>query len=499
MHAVRVVVLGGMFSVVACGDDARPDASGGQTDSVGPTPATMTSTVPTGSVGDTQDATSDEGTASASQGQTTSATATAPTTTAATDATDATGTTAPASATQTTGPDPSTTDVTITTLSDPSTGESTGEPCSGNGGIFDFSYLWVANTTEGSISKINTMTLMEEGRYYADPNPPAASTSRTSVNIDGHFVVVSNRGTGTISKFAANEADCVDKNGNGTIETSHSGVELLPWGSDECLLWNVTVNPPPDSYTRGPRGTAWAPGDFNPQTCKYENQKVWVGWKNSFEHGNMASFDGATGQQIDTVGLDNWSPSPDYAPYGAAADGFGNIWFTAVYQELARIDTETLELKRWPGGGIQFYGMTVDGKGNPWFGPYSNGNVAYFDAQTETFHEIPGTNENHRGVAVDGSGMVWVATNAGGTHGCGLNQIDSNTNTFVQFHTFPQCGTPVGVSIDVDGFVWMVDHSGWAFRINPNTYEKVQVIIPGDHYTYSDMTGGGLVNAVMPG
>ena len=490
MHAVRVVLLGGLFTSAACGDDGRPGADAGQSDSVASMSAPMTTTVPTGSVSDTQGATtSDEGTVSDSQGQTTSPTASTPTTT--------TDTTSPA--TLTTGPDPSGTTV-VMTASDTSTGDATtGEPCSGNGGIFDFSYLWVANTAEGSISKINTMTLLEEGRYYADPNPPAASSSRTSVNIDGHFVVVSNRGTGTLTKVAASEVDCVDKNGNGTIETSHSGAELLAWGTDECVLWNVTVNPPPDAYTHGPRGTAWAPGDFNPQTCEYENQRVWVGWMDAPLHGNMASFDGATGQQIDTVGLDNWSPGSNYAPYGAAADGFGNIWFTAVYEELGRIDTETLELKRWPGGGINFYGMTVDGKGNPWFGPYSNGNVAYFDAQTETFVQIPGTGENHRGVAVDKSGMVWVAANAGGTHGCGLNQIDSNTNTFVQFHTFPQCGTPVGVSIDVDGFVWMVDYNGWAYRIDPNTYEKVQVIIPGDHYTYSDMTGGGLVNAVIPG
>ena len=77
-------------------------------------------------------------------------------------------------------------------------------------GVFDFSYLWVANTGQGSISKINTQTLIEEGRYYVDPNPGGASSSRTSVNIDGHYVVVSNRATGTITKVAASPTDCVD-------------------------------------------------------------------------------------------------------------------------------------------------------------------------------------------------------------------------------------------------------------------------------------------------
>jgi len=361
-------------------------------------------------------------------------------------------------------------------------------------GAFDFSYLWIANTSQGSVSKINTMTLVEEARYYADPNPANASTSRTSVNIDGHFVVVSNRQGYTLTKIAASEPDCVDKNGDGVITTSKNKDDLLPWGTDECVLWNTPVNS--FSYNGGPRGTAWAPGEFNKDTCKYENQKVWVGWMDADLHAIVGRFDGLTGVQDATVPLDNWTSQ--ISPYGAAADGFGYIWTINVYQELIRIDADTLEVKRYPSGGINFYGMTVDAKGNPWFGPYSNGNVAMFDAATETFHEVPGTNNNHRGVAVAPDGMVWVASNAGGNNGCGLNQVDSNTLTSVQFHTFPNCGTPVGVSIDVDGFVWMVDYSGWAYRIDPNTYEKTQVIIPGDHYTYSDMTGGGLQNAIIP-
>lgn len=493
MHAVRVVCLGGVFSILACGDDGgRASASASQTDSASAS-VPMTSTVPTGGVSDTQGATtiSDEGTVSDSQGQTTT---TLTPTTAAVETT-----TSPA--TLTTGPDPTaTTEVTLTSLSDPSTtsDESTGDPCMGSGG-FDFTYLWVANTSQGSISKINTETLIEEGRYYADPNPAGASTSRTSVNIDGHYVVVSNRASYTVTKVAANVVDCVDKNGNGAIETSQNKDDLLAWGTDECVLWNVPVNPISFGYQGGPRGTAWAPGDFNPQTCKYENQKVWVGWLDTPTHATIGRFDGETGVQDATIGLDNWSQDVNVSPYGGAADGFGYVWFISAYREVIRIDSATLEVKRYPSPGIQMYGMTVDGKGNVWFGTYSNTNMAYFDAKTETFVEIPGTAENHRGIAVDGNGMVWAATNAGGTHGCGLNQVDSTTNTFVQFHTFDQCGTPVGVSIDVAGYVWMVDYSGWAYRIDPDTYEKVLVTIPGDHYTYSDMTGGGLVGAVMPG
>ena len=482
------VVLGGLV-VAGCGDDSRGSASGGP-----PGGQTVTGTVGTGlPAGGERDSDSVTPTTAGSVSNSVSDSTTAPpTTTEGASVTDTVGTTT------TTG---TTTDGTTTQPGSSSTGDNTTDPidpCEGDMGGFDFSYLWIANTGQGSISKINTKTMIEEGRYYADPNPGAASSSRTSVNIDGHYVVVSNRGTGTITKVAANVEDCMDKDGDGIIKTSQSKDDLLPWGTDECVLWNVTVNPPPDSYTHGPRGTAWAPGVFNKETCKYENQKVWVGWMDAPSHGIIASFNGDTGAQENTVGLDNWSPDVNYAPYGAAADGFGNIWFTSVYRELGRINTTTLEVKRWPTNGIAVYGMTVDGKGNVWFGPYSNQPVAMFDAALEQFVVVPGTTENHRGVAVDGDGMVWVASNAGGTNGCGLNQIDSNTMTQVQFHKFPMCGTPVGVSIDVDGFIWMVDNDGLANRIDPDTYEKIQIPVAGDHYTYSDMTGGGLVGAVIP-
>lgn len=478
----RMVLIGAMAASAAasCGDDGRPDDTGGLT-GTGTMLSSSSSTV--GSEGETATPTTSQG--SGTQGATQGGTTTTPTTGAPTSGTTTTGTTAEVG----------------TTIPSETTGGNTTEPldpCEGGMGGFDFSYLWIANTSQGSISKINTKTMIEEGRYYADPNPGAASSSRTSVNIDGHFVVVSNRGTGTITKVAANIEDCVDKNGDGMITTSQNKDDLLAWGTDECMIWNVTVSPPPDSYTHGPRGTAWAPGTFNQVTCKYEGQSVWVGWMDAPGHGIMGRFNGDTGVQEATVGLDNWSPNSNYAPYGAAADGFGNIWFTSVYHELARVNTTTLEVKRWPGNGIQFYGMTVDVKGNVWFGPYSNQPVAMFDAALEQFVQVPGTTENHRGVAVDGDGMVWVASNNGGTNGCGLNQIDSNTMTQVQFHKFPQCGTPVGVSIDVDGFIWMVDNDGWAYRIDPDTYEKIQVVVAGDHYTYSDMTGGGLVGAVIP-
>ena len=79
-----------------------------------------------------------------------------------------------------------------------------------------------------------------------------------------------------------------------------------------------------------------------------------------------------------------------------------------------------------------------------------------------------------------------------------MMQVAGDTLTAVQFHTFPQCGTPVGMSIDVDGDVWLVDYNGWAYEIDPETYAKTLVPIANVHYTYSDMTEGLLDDRIVP-
>jgi streptogramin lyase len=64
----------------------------------------------------------------------------------------------------------------------------------------------------------------------------------------------------------------------------------------------------------------------------------------------------------------------------------------------------------------------------------------------------------------------------------------------------PGCIEPVGVSIDVEGYVWVVDHRAQtAFKVDPDTYETVLSVVGLSlPYTYSDMTGAGLNLVVNP-
>ena len=126
--------------------------------------------------------------------------------------------------------------------------------------------------------------------------------------------------------------------------------------------------------------------------------------------------------------------------------------------------------------------------------------VTVFDPVSESWTAIAGSEGIlGRGIGVDGQGNVWTATNGGGTFGCGLLQVSAETLSVITHHTFDQCGTPLGISIDAEGKVWMVDYNGWAYQVDPQTYEKKIVPIANVHYTYSDMTGFGLKGAVLPG
>lgn len=503
--------------LAACGDGAGGSASAGST-SVGPdatdatgvtgvptstaptttSSATMTTPTEGGSVSDSASESSAGSDASSDSQATSSASATTSTSVATTgDSTTSGGTTQGASASDgTTGPG------STSTSTDTSSGTDTGEPpCEPGGMGEEFSYLWIANTDQGSVSKIDTNTMVELARYYSDPvQSGAASPSRTSVSLDGRYMVVSNRDTGSITKIAANETDCVDKNNDGMIQTSKDKAQLLPYAEEECILWTtkLTIN----NHQWGPRATTFGLPEWNIDTCAYESEKVWVGYMAGIGQAQMARINSYTGEIEVKVDIPDFPLYGNYSPYGAAVDPDGNIWTSAVAHKAAiRINIKTLEVKRWDSPDADaHYGITIDADGRVWFANYGgfggHGGVSFFDPKTEQWKVIPGTTGNlWRSVAADDKGRVWVSNN-GGPFGCGLLQIDGDTETITNFHSFAQCGTPVGVGLDGKGKVWMIDYNGWTWQMDPVTFEKKQLPVANVHYTYSDFTGSGLSGIV---
>lgn len=367
--------------------------------------------------------------------------------------------------------------------------------CESKCGNTDWSYVWIANSGEHTISKINTRTLVEEGRYItrADQN---GNPSRTSVSIDAKAVVVANR-NGGVTKIWARPEYCTDKNGNGKIDTSTGKNDLLPFDQEECIAWFT----PFDGATTQ-RPVAWTSGTYNPRTCEYEDQKVWTAA--SFgKNGNGDACGGADGIYVyrlngDTGVVEDTIPMPDvpigyFGAYGGAVNQDGDFWFViydVVPSHLVRVDAETLQYEKFVvPPGICPYGFTVDSKGRPWIGSFCQNSVR-FDPMTQQWGNIAALGY---GIQQDAEGRMWLAD----YQLPGVREIDPETLALGKAITLPS-GSVKGVSIDFYGYVWVVDMSQSAFRVDPDTDQFLSYDGLNGPYTYSDMTGWGLSNVTFP-
>ena len=233
----------------------------------------------------------------------------------------------------------------------------------GGGGGPDFSYIWISNSAEGTVSKIDTQTMVELGRYIVRPDANG-NPSRTSVNLNGD-VVIANR-SGGITKIYARMEDCPNP-----ANTSTGPGDVKPW-PDGCVAWHT-----PMAYA-SQRPVAWTQGVFNEGTCRYDDTKVWTSGANASI--DVLLVDGETGMIEQTVPIPGVAPN-FYGIYGGAVDGDGNFWGSQLGQgQLVRVRLADYSVSTW-GMATSGYGMTVDHLGKVWT---CSGNVARFDPITET-------------------------------------------------------------------------------------------------------------------
>jgi hypothetical protein len=341
------------------------------------------------------------------------------------------------------------------------------------------SYIWIANSSQGTMSKIDTETMVEEGRYMVRPDG-AGSPSRTTVALSGNVAIAARHGG--VTKVWANHADCVESNGQPGLQTSEGGLDVLAWDVEECRAWHT-----PLGYESN-RPMAWAPGVFNDNTCKWQDEKLWTsGWN----HGGpeILLLNGDSGA------VEEWIEVPDEPKhlYGGAVDGNGNFWGLVRNDNLIRVDREDFTLQSWEYPGGPGYGISVDSKGRPWL--CGGGHASRFDPEAETWQTTPGGLEVYGigGCMTDGNGTLYT-----GLYGWGkLIAIDTETVTHAGQYVIPSYVH--GVSVDFAGKVWGVSFSGSdAYRVDPETghYDVFSGLTGA--YTYSDMTGFALSHAGTP-
>ncbi len=324
--------------------------------------------------------------------------------------------------------------------------------------------IWIANSKEGTVSKVDTRTMKEIARYRTGPGSP--DPSRTTVSLNGDVVVV-NRGGASATKIASNPLECT---GPGTGTSSGPG-DVRAWGDDKCVLWNT-------KFDAGSLGRA-AAFDAEKGLDGELSTSVWVGlWTKQ----QMLQLDSKTGAIKATVDV------APIQPYGAAIDANHNVWVWGGH--VGYINGLTKKFTQIADPPCA-YGIAVDPKGRVWTS--GSGCVARYTPETAKWDSVPLEGFN-RGLAVDGKGSVWVASTSFGVH-----QVNMESMAIVKSIPLGASKSFVGMAIDFDGMIWAINQAeSKGYKIDPTTYAATAVDSGNGPYTYSDMTGFQLRNAANP-
>ena len=384
----------------------------------------------------------------------------------------------------------------------------------------DTHYLWVVNTAESTISKWDSRSVTEIGKYrvgYPHGECPGCccwcngcnQPSRTVVDGNGD-VYVANRGfafQGSVTKISARLEDCVDRNGNGRIDTSFSNVPL-DWGQDECILWNQPV---------GPNNAVLRAISVDLGDERYPEGYVWVG---SYNLARFYKLNPRTGEHCTSATCNHAIGSGGVAvpvnPYGGIVvpdrgqgmggaqgrSGTGRLWIgTLSNGGTGWIDTETGTVGPKIGypTGSQSYGITADQKGRIWFAGWCDQRSLGYDPGSAQwtivdtyFGQCAG-----RGITVDFDGRIWMGYGGDGQSNIATWHSDGFVpGGHIAANAINRIGLPgghngfAGVGISRNNYVWITHHgSSHLVRVDPETEAMTSFTGPNKTYTYSDFTG----------
>ncbi len=357
-------------------------------------------------------------------------------------------------------------------------------------------FLWVPNSDENTISRWDTRTGLEEARFWIGENP-----SRTAVDLEGN-VWVGNRGDGRATHIFTDTRDCIDRNGDGVIQTSRdfNGDGRITAGEmvgtaqdpllDECVHCQVRVGQANDLV----RGVAVDADGF-----------AWLGTWNSREIYKVNPENCEIEAQISTAVPGRSAISV----YGLAVDGAGNLWTASLSHNcVARVDTQRAEvIEQVCATGFNSYGIAVDAADRVWWGDISNG-VWFYDPIDRTLnHAVDPANRvrSATGIVAGTDGMIYVAAYDSNLVG----KLDPELGVWrylpvdqVPTGMIPQ-RNPRGVTIDDDGNLWAICR-GSSGLVKMTTEGEILGTFPivgaerpdrgTGPYSYSDNTGFQLFN-----
>jgi streptogramin lyase len=357
-------------------------------------------------------------------------------------------------------------------------------------------FIWVPNNN-GTVSKVQTETGNELGRYQVAPHS-GCSPSRTTVDLQGSCYV-GNRQAGTVVKIGLYEAGIwIDRNGDGVCQTSQdldhdgniTGLEILPWGQDECVLYEVVLIPGKEgTYTPGTYG-----GGYDYDYWGTAPRGLAVDAKNNLWAGTWATrkyyyIDGSTGAILKTVDVSPWG----HNAYGAVIDRNGVLWSSGPSHTGSQADnilsinpsTEPPIISRLDMG-HRVYGLGLDYLNHLFVAGWDYSCLSRVDVLTGIKDWTKPAPYTTRGVVCTADNDVWVT----GSNYNKIYRYDNDGNYKAEIYVG---NGPTGVAVDAAGKVWSCNVGDeYITRIDPttNNLDLAKLIVgSGGHYTYSDMTG----------
>ncbi|ADO70142.1 immunoglobulin-like domain-containing protein [Stigmatella aurantiaca] len=362
-------------------------------------------------------------------------------------------------------------------------------------------YLWIGNPSTGFVIKVDSRTGKHVARYHSvlvrnwDNSSPSVSPpgnvcnapSLAAVDAAGDaFIVNSGNCTGayaSLTKYAGTLAACVDRNGNGVIDTSfdengdgtlntNNPVEF-PGQNDECVLWTknyAEVNDPGRSLVVDADQNVWAAG--------YASSKLY-------------QINGKTGAVLKTLDLKaETGIETQIQGLAIGPGGFLYATDTSAQRLVRKIDPSAAtghHVVASVSTPAPTYGISVDPQGRVWAGAESDSAPGPLRVNFETRVAEPmgsGCTGRSRGIAVDVQGRVWVACWSSRR----LMGLGPNGNVL---GTWMLSERPEGVAVDASGKIWLnSSSSSLVWRVDPAVPSSSQSFSGGTSpLSHGDATG----------
>ena len=303
--------------------------------------------------------------------------------------------------------------------------------------------VWIPSIWDGIVFRIDAATLEVEAAFWTGSHPgdDGDRPSRLVVDLDGDAIVCNehddHHAVASITKIAADLESCVDRNGDGTIQTSTGWNDKLAFRgpddwADECILWHTEL---------GDQGASALALVEAP-----EGERCWVGLDNRF-----VELDASTGELTDVE-----VSTGDLDPIDAAVDREGWVWFGA-YDAVGRFDAldpdHEVETVGASFGREEVMNVMIDENDVAWVG---GSDVWRWDAAEQSFVSA-GLQAGWAwgfglSPASDGHGAVWVGARGDAPE---LYRITNDAEMLVEPFALEQ-GGHFGVSVDALGKVWAV-------------------------------------------